>query len=346
MTVRWAIVGVGRHVERNVIDQMKRAAGGAIVALHSRDRARGENFAHAHGVARVFTDFREIIDDSNIDAIYDASPDGLHADHAVAASAGRKHILLEKPLAISVAEGARALGARQRHGVTLGVVFNQRHETAHVEARAMIARDEIGETIYANVHIPLISSAPLPASAASWRADGKMRPGAIAISIGDHACDTLTFMVGQDIVEISAFTDATRDNPPNEHCAAMTFKMSGGANGHASTTSRAPYSRRPFEIHGTKGSIFIDNSFAYLTNSADIADTRLTLVNAAGERTLTYPRAECFRLEFEQFNRAIAGKGAPATSGAEALRSLAIGAAIYDSVKHGRVAKISDFLPA
>src|SRR5579863_3733870 len=106
MPIRWALLGPGRHAGRSVVPALKRAAGSALVAVVSRDRARGEAFAKTHGIAKVHTTLDAVLGDRDIDALYDASPDGLHAPHAIAAAEAKRHILVEKPLALSL-EAAR-----------------------------------------------------------------------------------------------------------------------------------------------------------------------------------------------------------------------------------------------
>jgi len=346
MAVRWALLGPGRHAARSVVPQMKTAASTELVAVMSRDRGRGNAFAAAHGIAKVYTALEEVLSDRGIDAIYDATPDGLHAQHAIAAAAAGKHALIEKPLAISVEDAIAAAAACRRHGVVLGVVFNQRHEAVHQEARRTVLAGEIGELKLAHVQIALRAAVPVPASAVqSWRADPKMRPGGIVISIGDHAHDTLAFIAGQTVEAVSAFTDATRDDPPNERVAGIVLKLSQGAVGYAAASYATPFARRPFELHGTKGTLVIENSFTYLTGAgADPAPT-LTLVNEAGSTVRRFAPSDCFRLEIEQFNRAIAGSGEPMTPALDGVRALAIGAAIYAALRGGRTALVSEFLP-
>ncbi len=345
MTIRWALLGPGRHANWFVAPQMKKATDTELAAVVSRDRARGKAFAEKYGIPAVYTSVDEALNDRTIDAIYDATPDGLHVPHILAAAAAGKHILVEKPLAMSVRECVDAIAACRKHGVKLGVVFNQRHEAVHQEARRMVSEGAIGEVKLVHVPIPLRALLPRPAPGSSWRADPAMRYGGIAVSIGDHAHDTLAYIVGQQVEEVSIFTDATRDEPPDDQVCGMILKLSQGAIGYAAASFATPFARRPFEIHGTKGTLVIENSFAYLSGGGPEATPSLTLVNEAGSNTRPMPASECFRLEVEQFNRAIAGDGEPTTPAADGLRILAIGAALYSAMQNRRVTRVADFLP-
>ena len=345
MTIRWALLGPGRHANWFVAPQMKKAADTELAAVVSRDRARGEAFAEKYQIPAVHTSVDELLRDPAIDAIYDASPDGLHVPHIIAAAAAGKHILVEKPLAMSIGECLEAMAACRKHNVKLGVVFNQRHEAVHQEARRMVTEGQIGEVKLVNVQIPLRVLLPRPALGSGWRADPAMRYGGIAVSIGDHAHDTLAYLVGQQVEEVSIFTDATRDEPPDDQVCGMILRLSKGAIGYAAASFSTPFARRPFEIHGTKGTLVIENSFTYLSGGGAEATPSLTLINEAGSNTRPVPASECFRLEVEQFNRAIAGHGEPMTPGSDGLRILAIGAALYSAMKNRRATRVADFLP-
>ena len=346
MTVRWALLGPGRHAGRSVLPQLKHAADTQLVAIVSRDRVRGEALAKTHGVPKTYTSVEEVLRDRDVDAIYDATPDGLHVPHAIAVAEAGKHALIEKPLALSVADAAKAIAASRRHGTKLGVVFNQRHEAVHQEARRMVLAGAIGEVKLVHVQIALRTATPRGAGApVTWRTDPEFRAGGIVVSIGDHAYDTLAYLVGQEIETVSALTDATQSNPPNERVAAMLLKLSGGAIGYAVASFATPFARRPFELHGTAGTILIENSYTYLTGAGDDPTPTLTLVNEAGRTMRRFPATEAFRLEIEQFNRAIAGQDQPMTPPEQGLRALAIGAALYAAIESGRMRNVSDFLP-
>ena len=342
MTIGWALLGPGRHVERNVAWQIEKAAGIRRVAVMSRDRERGAAFAQKYGFAKVYTALPELLADPEIDAIYDATPDGRHADNIVAAAAAGKHTLVEKPMAISPAECERAIAACRSHGVKLGVVYQQRHEEVLQEARRMVGAGEIGDVILARIHVTLRNrpGAAAPAGG-NWRADPAMRHGGTLGSLGDHAFDTLTFLVGQEIEQVTAFTDATDDDTPNERIAGMMLKLSGGTIAQSVSGGKAPFARRPIELHGAGGSIIIENGFAYLTGTGDDPRTSLELINADGSEVRYFDQTECFRLEIEQFSRAVEGSGAPMTTAEEGLHAIRVSAEFYQALRDGRVANVA-----
>ena len=342
MTVGWALLGTGRHAVKNVLPEMKKAAGTRMVAVVSRDAVRAQAFAKEHGFARSYCSLAQALQDPEVHALYHCTPDGVHARDAIEAAKAGRHSLIEKPLAINPGEAAAAIRACDAHKVELGVVFQQRHEAVHLEARRMVATGEIGEVLMARAHLALRIPAP-PAGvavAATWRNDPAMRSGGVIMSIGDHAFDTLAWIVGQEIVEVAAMSNATSNDAPNEKIGSMLLKFSAGAAGAASASFSMPYAQRPIEIHGSKGSLVLNNTYAYLTGANEDPRPSIELRSSSGSSTRYFPLSECFRLEIERFNRCIESGESPMTSGAEALRAQWVSEAAYESVKGRCVCRI------
>lgn len=347
MTVGWALLGTGRHAVKNVLPEMKQAAGTQLVAVVSRDRARAESFAREHGFANGCTSLAEALDDPRVQALYHVTPDGLHARDAIEGATAGRHSLIEKPLAISVSQCQEVMAACSENAVKLGVVFQQRHEAVHLEARRMVRAGDIGEVVMARAQLAL-RAMPQPAAAppmSTWRNDPAMRPGGIVMGIGDHAYDTLAWIIGQDITEVVAMTDATRSDAPNERAGSMLLKFSEGAVGVAAASAKTPFGQRPIEIHGTRGSLILNNTYAYLTGASEDPRPSMEIRKEGGSTVRYFPVSDGFRLEIEQFNRCIEGGAAPMTSGAEGLRAHAVTEAAYESQRSGCVQRVATFIP-
>src|SRR5207237_9905174 len=113
--------------------------------------------------------------------------------------------------------------------------------------------------------------------------------------------------------------------------------------GWAVASSRTPYAQQPFEIHGTEGSLRIFNTYSFMTGGDDELGPRLEIANSRGKGTKRFPMTPCFRLEIEQFNRSIHGKGDVMTNGEEGLYAQAVTEAVYESVRSGRTVNGSEF---
>ena len=128
-----ALVGPGREVE-----------GVRVAAVAARDVARAQHFAHRHGIERVCTSYDALIEDPDIDAIYNPLPNGLHCEWTVRALDAGKHVLCEKPLASNADEAAQMAEAAARNGVTLMEAFHWRYHPLAERVREILASGEIG----------------------------------------------------------------------------------------------------------------------------------------------------------------------------------------------------------
>ena len=344
MTIGWALLGPGRHAERFVVPEMKQAAGSKLVAVLSRDQQRAEGFAGKHGFDRAYDSLDSLLDDPDVDAIYDASPDGLHGSNVIRVAEAGKHILVEKPLAISVDECHRAIQACRQHEVKLGVVFQERHQPANKEARRIVLTGGIGELLAIQVHLAVAAPAPptTDRSAQNWRMDQRMRPGGIVMGVGDHGYDTMRYIAGQEVLEVTAFTDSTSDVASNERTAQAMLKMDGGCVGYLLVTRRAPFPQVEIIVHGTEGTLVCSNTFSFLARTGRFTgQPRLEMTTTKGATVQEFAAANCFTAEIESFNRAIAMDDEPITSGQGGLINQAINEAIYESNRTGRVTRVS-----
>src|SRR3954451_9501891 len=104
MTVRWGVLGAGRIADVAMLPALGSASGASLAAMASRDVARARAFAERHGVARVHETYDALLADPEIDAVYIALANDAHAPRPIEALSAGKHVLCEKPLALSVAE--------------------------------------------------------------------------------------------------------------------------------------------------------------------------------------------------------------------------------------------------
>ena len=109
MSVGWAIISCGDYADSRGAPGINQAEGGELVAVHSRDRGRAEAFAEKHGAETAYTSVEDVLGDSRIDAVYITSPNHLHVQYTTMAANAGKHVLMEKPLSVNMAEGAEIL---------------------------------------------------------------------------------------------------------------------------------------------------------------------------------------------------------------------------------------------
>src|SRR5512138_3727768 len=136
--VRWGILGAANIAVNKVIPAMGASRHSRVVAIASREIARARAAAARLGIPKVYDSYDDLIDDPEVEAIYNPLPNHLHVPWSIRAAQAGKHVLCEKPLALTVAEARRLLEVRNRTGVKMQEAFMVRTHPQWLAASEMI----------------------------------------------------------------------------------------------------------------------------------------------------------------------------------------------------------------
>jgi len=202
-------------------------------------------------------DYREIVDQKNIDVVSVCSPDYFHAEQSIACLEGGKHVLCEKPMTLDLKEASAIVEATRRTGRTFMIAHPTRYTPAFVLARKMIARGDIGELFMAETEYA--HNYRHVGGQNNWRKDARRDP---LLGGGCHAVDLLRWAV-DDLID-EAFAYGTKkglaDWPIDYDSYFCLYKFKGGVIGKVmcSIGLSRPYTMRSV-FYGTKGTIVCDN---------------------------------------------------------------------------------------
>jgi predicted dehydrogenase len=257
MTIRWGILGCGDVCERKSGPAFQKATGSALVAVMRRNRALAEDFARRHGVPRFYDDASALVNDPEVDAVYVASPPGMHLEHALLSCRAGKPAYVEKPMARSHAECQAMLRAFEEAKLPLFVAYYRRGLERFRVVRDIVGSGQIGTVAgvayrYGAPEHRGIDPARLP-----WRVVAEHSGGGIFVDMGSHVLDLLDFFLGP-LVQVSG-TAANLASPYDvEDTVAMSFSTTSGAvpgTAHFSFASDAKADR--IEIVGTDGHVAV-----------------------------------------------------------------------------------------
>jgi len=336
--VRWAFAGSGRQPRLWIAPAVAGAANAETIGVWSQRRTQGELFAKEQGISRVYDTFEELLADPESDAVFIATPNNLHATHAIAALRAGKHVLVEKPMASSIAEAREMVQVARSQGRLLGVGFHLRHHALVVEARRRVVAGEIGEIQHVTAQFNLSSAAPprLTIPSGAWKQDPEQMGGAGALfGMGVHLIDLVRCLTGQEIAAVTALAVGTTPERPLENFGQALLEFSGGAQGHILYGGRFPLSRNDVVLYGSKGRLIGE---------------RLIDVSTTGALHITWPegatgtRTESLRLDLidhyqrqiEAFSEAISTRSSFAADGEDGLRAVEVATAIIESHSSGR----------
>ncbi|WP_237154265.1 Gfo/Idh/MocA family protein [Oryzibacter oryziterrae] len=331
-TVKWGLIGASNIAREWMIGAM-RETGGEVVAVMSGDAGRARAFADANGILGATDSVERLLGDFGVDAVYISSTNEKHRDQAIASARAGKHILAEKPLALSLEDAIAMRDAARQAGVVMGTNHHLRNSGAHRVMRAAIKDGLIGRPLAARV----FHAVYLPENLQGWRIDNPGAGGGVVLDIAVHDADTLRFVLDDDPVEVTAMTQNSGMAGAGLADAVMTsvrFRSGLIAQTHDAFTAR--FAGTGFEVHGTLGSLIGRDCMS------QSAKGTITLVTADGARQLPWEPANLYVRAVDAFHKAIAGEGAPAATAEDGLHSLAFGLAVLESAGNGRAVVIRE----
>jgi len=236
-----------------------------LVAIAGRDRARVEAAARRYGYEKAVTDWRDLIDDPEVQVFDNGAPNNLHAEPCIAAARAGKHIICEKPLARDAAEAKRMLEAAQAAGVVHMCAFNYRFVPALKLARDIIAAGRLGRIYHFRARY-LQEWIMDPTFGMVWRLDASEAGSGALGDLGTHIIDLARFLVGEPvsvngvtatfIKERAGESGATQQvGVDDAFVAAVQFANGAIGTLEASRFARGRRNHQVIEINGEKGSL-------------------------------------------------------------------------------------------
>jgi predicted dehydrogenase len=306
------------------------AAGGAEIAggFARREESRAEFVAKYGG--RGFESYEAILAAPDVDGVLLATPHTTHADQIEAAAAAGKHVFVEKPLALNVAEGRRAVEAADRAGVVLQVGHNRRRQPANRRLKAMIDAGELGTVTMVETNQSVPNA--LRFEPGYWRANRTESPLGGMTSLGVHMVETMTYLLGP-AERVFAFSKGILESPPIDHATTLVLEFGSGPLGYLGTSFVVPRTTS-VTVRGTGGMAINDE------------DGTKFHVQQIGETSPTEQPIEVIDTVADQlaeFVQAIEGNARPETGGAEGLEVVAVLEAAMASSESGCAVRIADF---
>lgn len=323
--LRWGIIGATTIGREQMIGAI-REAGGEVVALLSSDRARGQAYAAETGIPTATTSLDALLG-SGIDAVYIATTNEHHRVQTLAAARARKHVLCEKPLALTVADARAMVDACRDAGVAMATNHHLRNAGTHRAMRQAIKDGRIGRPLFARV----FHAVHLPPHLQGWRLDRPDAGGGVVLDITVHDADTLRFVLDDEPVAVTAMVQQSGMAAAGLADGIMGVARFGSgllAQWHDAFTTR--FATTGFEVHGTDGSLIGTDCMTQAPIGAVLLRT------AAGEAHLPIEHGNLYLRNVEAFQAAVRGEGTPSASGEDGLRSLAMALAALESVATGR----------
>jgi predicted dehydrogenase len=346
--IRWGVIGCGGIADRRTIPEgIIPSKESKLVAVMDLNKRTAKRVSEKYGVERFYTNEEELLKDPAVDAVYIATPSYLHAKQSVMAAEHGKHVLCEKPLALTIKECNDVLAACKRNNVKLQVGFMMRFHACHREALRIINEGLIGQPVMGRAQL----TCWYPEILGAWRQDPRLGGGGSLMDMGIHCIDLLRMFFGE-VMEVTAFTDTLIFKYPVEDVSVVTLRFKDGPYGVVDNHFNIPDSaaQNRLEIYGTKGCILTDGTIGQdsrgkikvYTQEAEAGYDAAQKREGIQMREIEPEYVNIYKGEIEHFVTCIKKNVEPVNSGYEAVQNLKVVLAAYESSKTGRKVEIKD----
>jgi predicted dehydrogenase len=325
--VRWGIISTARIGWEKVIPGMLKSSQFEVRAISSRSLPSAKKWAKKLGIPVAYGSYEELLDDPGIDAVYNPLPNHLHVPLTLAAAARGKHVLCEKPIALS-AEEAETLKTAPS-GVLIAEAFMVRHHPQWIKARDLVRKGKLGTLRAIQCFFSYYNVDPK-----NVRNIADIGGGA-AYDIGCYPIVTARYIFEAEPVRVMSLIDRDPNFGTDRTTSALIDFGEGRHLTFTTSTQSTPYQR--VHMVGTKARLTVEIPFnapqggamkLYLDNGKKFADK--------SAKTIKLSKADQYQLEAESFSRCVQGKEQLVFGVDDAIRQMRVIDAIFRAERSGR----------
>lgn len=322
--------------------------GAKVVALFTSKPANAAKVAEIAGACAVYTDYEKFLKHPGLDIVNICTPSGAHLEPAVAAAAAGKHVVVEKPLEITLPRCDKLIAACRKGRVKLCTIFPSRFSPANRVLKEAIDDGRFGTLTLGDSYVKWWRTQQYYDSG-GWRGTWKLDGGGAYMNQAIHNVDLLQWFMG-DVSEVTGFTKTlAHERIEVEDTGVAAVKFRNGALGVIeATTSVFPGLLKKTEIHGTQGSVIVEQDDVLLwhfepASRQDAAIRKKFAKRVSGSGGAADPKSITYaghREQLKDFVNAIRTGGAPLVDGEEGRKSVEIILAIYKAAQSGKAVKL------
>jgi len=333
----YAIVGLGYYGLQTIMPQFVNCEHSRVTALVSGDRTKALATAAKYGVLErsiyTYADFDRIRDNPDVDIVYVCLPNSMHAEYTIRAAKAGKHVMCEKPMAISVAECEAMIRACKTAGKKLMIGYRCHFEPFNLEAMRLAKSGAAGKIRYVRSEHGFVQGDPN-----KWRLKRALSGGGSLMDMGIYSLQASRYMTSEEPIAVTARESTDRRDPrfrEVEDIIEWTLEFPSGA--IAGCQSMYSANQNHILLMGDKGRIELEPATRYDGNKMWTGrDGRETAITSPPPG----PGKTQFAGQLDHLAECILDGREPIVSGEEGLRDMRIVEAIYRSVREGRTVKL------
>ncbi len=333
--VGMAIAGSGMIAATHLL-ALREIPEARIVGAWSRSPDKTRRFAEGHGI-RGYATYDELLGDPEVDAVIICLPSGYHAEYGMRAASAGKHVIVEKPIDVTVAKARALIEACRKHDRRLSVIFQNRFTPAARRLRRALDEERLGRLILGDAYVKWYRSAAYYASNA-WRGSVAIDGGGALMMQAIHTIDLLQWMMG-GVRRVCGLVRTSTHRIESEDVGVAAVEFSNGAVGVIEgSTAIQPGFKERIEIHGQKGSVILEGGNITVwkvegCTEADYVDAQQVAYGSTSSPAISHVN---HKAQLEEIVASIQKNADSSVHGEEGLKSLRIVLGIYESSQTGR----------
>jgi UDP-N-acetyl-2-amino-2-deoxyglucuronate dehydrogenase len=338
--INFAIVGCG-HISKKHAESIEKLPNASLVAVCDTIESNMKPFTEEYG-ATPYVNYDEMLKDERIDVINICTPSGSHAFLAVKAAEAKKHVIVEKPIALTLKDANTIIEACRENGVKLSVLHPNRFRPAMKKLKEALEHGDLGKLSHANATVRWNRDQAYY-DQAPWRGT-KTHDGGVLMNQAIHNLDLLVWVMG-DIDEVYSMSATRLRNIEAEDVSTGLVKFKNGALGviETATTIYPKNYEESLSVFGERASIKVGGRTANFIEHWEMeglsVEERDNLIQEIANDPYGVPGHLCI---IEDMIEAIEKDRDPVVTGEDGKKALELVVALYESAEQGKAIKISD----
>lgn len=330
----YAIVGLGYYATQQIMPNFAGCDHARLIALVSGTPAKLEQYGSQYGIPKThrysYAQFDRIRDNPDIDIVYVVLPNSLHAEYSIRAAQAGKHVMCEKPMAVSAAECEAMIAACRKAGTKLMIGYRSRFEPYNKLAIELARGGHVGPTRI------ITAEHGFSIKPDQWRLERPLSGGGSMMDIGVYSLNAARYLTGEEPVEVSAIESTDRNDPRFRTVEdRIDFMLRFPSGIIANCVSSYSSGHNGYRVIGSQGWIDMEPATPYSGQTMTIRKDGVT-----APRTLPAPAKNQFAAQLDHLPECIINGSTPIVAGEEGLADLRVIEAIYQSAAEHRSVNI------
>jgi predicted dehydrogenase len=329
----FGIIGCGAisHMHADAVSEIEKAE---LIACTDVNGKSLKAFSEKYCIT-PYDDYKKMLADARVDVVSICTPSGLHKKFCIEAANAGKHIIVEKPMALTTADCDKIINACDKNNVKLEVISQNRFKKAFRLVKSLVEEGKLGRIVSADIYMKYYRS-PEYYGASNWKGTWAMDGGGALMNQGIHGVDILLFIMG-DVKSVYGYARTLARDIEVEDTASAVVEFKNGSLGVIQgTTSVTPGYPRKMEINGTKGSIALVEGDITVWDVEGIEKPEFEETKGSSHNDPMAFKIEGHVLQISDLIYAVENNSEPFVTHREGRRPVELITAIYESSKTGK----------